>query len=184
MFDSSTLQEELGMDPYSLYRYVTPPPPPLLLSPGTDPIRNPPAKEIPLRARNRLRKKKALLVDHGAELDMHTLIEGAMKDAKYKMTPPLSEEELDDVLSPKYDSLKIQKAWWVVELLTLHLRYQMEDNQWVSYSAWVFSFRTLGFVVLALITGSLYVEQGSTSIHTKTAHQWTPMCQVTDGGRI
>ena len=95
MFDASTLQEELGMDPYGLYRYVTPPPPSLLLSSGTDPIRNPPAKEIPLRARNRLRKK-ALLVDHGAELDMHTLIESAMKDAKSKMTPPLSEEELDD----------------------------------------------------------------------------------------
>jgi hypothetical protein len=29
-----------------------------------------------------------------------------MKDAKSKMTPPLSKEELDDALSPKYDSVK------------------------------------------------------------------------------
>jgi len=41
------------------------------------------------------------------------------------MTPPLSEEEeLHDALSPKYDQLKIQKAWWIIELIPLHLRYQ------------------------------------------------------------
>src|SRR5258708_6019475 len=103
MFDFSTLQEELGMDPYSLYPYVTTRPPLLPLSPGTNRIRNPPTKEIPLRAHNRLRMKKAPLVDYDAEPDMHTLIEGAMKDAKSKMTPPLSEEELNDASSPKYD---------------------------------------------------------------------------------
>jgi len=63
-----------------------------------------------------------------ADPDMHTLIEGAMKEAKSKVTPPL--EELDD-------------------------RYQMADNQWNSYSASVFSFPTLGFILLVLITGSL-----------------------------
>jgi hypothetical protein len=46
IFDSSTLQELLGMDPYSLYPYITSRPPPLPLSHGTDRIRNPP--EIPL----------------------------------------------------------------------------------------------------------------------------------------
>jgi len=83
MFDSTALQEELGMDPSSLYPYVTPRPPPLPLSPGTDRIRNPPAKEIPIRARNYLRKK-APLSNHDAEPepDMHTLVEKAMKDAK------------------------------------------------------------------------------------------------------
>jgi len=81
---------------------------------------------------------------------MHTLIEDAVKDAKSKMTPPLSEEEeeLHDALSPKYDQLKIQKAWWIIELIPLHLRYQRGDNQWVSYVAWVFSCQTLGFVLL------------------------------------
>ena len=156
MFDSSALQE-LGMDPSSLYPYVTPRPPPLPLSPGTDRIRNPPAKDIPIRARNPFWKKKAPLTDHDAEPDVHTLIEGAIKDAKSKMTPPLSEEEeeLHDALSPTYDQLKIQKVWWIIELIPLHLRYQRGDNQWVSYFAWVFSFQTLGFVLLALITGSL-----------------------------
>jgi hypothetical protein len=160
MFNSSALQEELGIDPSSLYPYVTPRPPPLPLSPGTDRIRNPPAKEIPIRrAGNHFWKKKAPLPDHDAEPepDMHTLIESAVKDAKSKMKPPLSEEEeeLNDALSPKYDQLKIQKAWWIIELIPLHLRYQRGDNQWVSYFACVFSFQTLGFIFLALITGSL-----------------------------
>jgi hypothetical protein len=145
MFNSSALQDELGMDPSSLYPYVIPRPPPLPLSPGIDRIRNPPAKEIPIQTRNHLRKKKAPLAHE------------AMKDAKLKMTPPLSEEEeeLYDALSPKYDQLKIQKGWWIVELIPLHLRYQRGDNQWVSYVAWVFSFQTtMGFVVLALIASS------------------------------
>ena len=138
MFNSAALQE-LGMDPSSLYPYVTPRPPPLPLSPGTDRIRNPPAKEIPIRAHNHLRKKKAPPADHDAEPepDMHTLIEEATKDTKSKMTPPLSEEEeeLQDALSPKYDQLKIQKAWWIIELIPLRLRYQRGDNEWVSYTA-------------------------------------------------
>ena len=151
MFNSSALQEELGMDPSSLYPYVTPRPPPLPLSPGINRIRSPPAKEIPIRARNYLKKKTPLVNDDAEpEPDMHTLIEKAMKDAKSKVTPPLSEEEeeLHDALSPKYDQLKIQKAWWIVELIPLYLRYQRGDNQWVSYFAWVFSFQTLGFVLL------------------------------------
>ena len=158
MFNSSALQEDLGIDPSSLYPYVTPRPPPLSLSPGIDRIRSPPAKEIPIRGRNHFWKKKAHLADNNAQPDMHTLIEGAMKDAKSKMTPPLSEEEeeeLHDALSPTYDQLKIQKAWWIIELIPLHLRYQRGDNQWVSYFAWVFSFQALGFVLLVLITGSL-----------------------------
>jgi hypothetical protein len=150
MFNSSALQE-LGLDPSTLYPYVTPRPLPLPLSPGTDRIRNPPAKEIPIRAYNHLKKKKTLPAyrDAEPEPDMHTLIEQSMKDAKSKTTQLLSlgseeEEELQDALSPKYDQLKIQKAWWVLELIPLRLRYQRGDNQWVSYMAWVSP--TLGFV--------------------------------------
>jgi hypothetical protein len=79
MFNSSALQEDLGMDPSSLYPYVTPRPPLLLLSPGIDRIRNPPAKEIPIRAHNYF-WKKAPSANHDAEPepDMHTLIEGAV----------------------------------------------------------------------------------------------------------
>ena len=140
MFNTSALQEKLGMDPTTLYPYVTPRPPPLPLSPSTDRIRNPPAKEIPIRSRNRL--KKTPPADHDAEQVpyMRTPIEDAMKDAKSKTAPPLTEEEeeLHDALSPKYDQLKIQKAWWIVELIPLRLRYQRGNNQWVSYTAWVF----------------------------------------------
>ena len=49
------------------------------------------------------------------------------------------EEDLQDVLSPKYDQLKIKKGWWVLELIPLHLRYQNGDL-WVSRYGCVFPF--------------------------------------------
>ena len=108
------------------------------------------------RSRNHL-KKKTSPADHDAEQepDMHTLVEDAMKDRKSKTAPPPTEEEeeLQDALSPKYDQLKIQKAWWILELIPLRLRYQRGDNQWVSYTAWVLP--TPGLFLLTLITGSL-----------------------------
>jgi len=143
MFNSSALKE-IGMDPLTLYPFVKPRPAPLPLSP-TDRIRNLPAKEIPIRAHNYLRKRKEK-VPPETEADMHSLIKEAMKGTKSKTTQFLGSEEqedLHDVLSPKYDQLKVKKGWWVLELLPLHLRYQRGDNQWVSYFEWVFS----GFLV-------------------------------------
>jgi hypothetical protein len=127
MFKSSALKE-IGMDPSTLYPFVKPRPPPPPLSP-TDRIRNPPAKEIPIRPHKHLRKKKQKARPE-TEPDMQTLIKGRTEGAR-------SEEEQDllDVLSPKYDQLKIKKRWWVLELVPLQLRYQRGDNQWVSYFA-------------------------------------------------
>jgi len=143
MFNTSALQE-LGMDPSSLYPYVTPRPPPLPLTPSKDRIRNPPEKEIPIRGHNYLKKKKKQTQDEDEdeEADIHTLIKETKDDVKSKKTAqPLmlvgseEEEELQDALSPKYDQLKIQKAWWALELIPLTLRYQRGDNEWVSYFA-------------------------------------------------
>jgi hypothetical protein len=144
MFNSSALKE-IGMDPSTLYPFVTLRPAPPSLSP-TDRIRNPPAKEIPIRAHNYLRKRKEKAPPE-TETDMHTLIEEATKGTKSKITQLLGseeQEELQDVLSPKYDQLKLKKGWWVLELIPLHLRYQRGNNQWVSYFEWVFS----GFLAL------------------------------------
>ena len=141
MFNTSALQE-LGMDPSSLYPYVTPRPPPLPLTPSEDRIRNPPAKEIPIRGHNYLKKKKKQTPhEDEEEPDVHTLIKETLDGGKSKKTAqPMpvgseEEEELQDALSPKYDQLKIQKAWWVLELIPMSLRYQRGDNEWVSYFA-------------------------------------------------
>jgi len=88
MFNSSVLQEELGMDLYILYPYVTPCSPPLPLSHGTDHIRNPPTKEIPIGRVITSRRRPLFLIM------TRTLVESAMKDVKSKVIPPLSEEEL------------------------------------------------------------------------------------------
>jgi len=138
IFNTSALQE-LGMDPSSLYPYVTPRPPPLPLTPSKDRIRNPPEKEIPIRGHNYLKmKKRGTPHEDEEESDIHTQTKD---DVKSKTAQPLmlvgseEEEELQDALSPKYDQLKIQKAWWALELIPLSLRYQRGDNEWVSYFA-------------------------------------------------
>jgi hypothetical protein len=139
MFNSSALKQ-IGMDPSTLYPFVKPRPPPLPLSP-TDRIRVPPAKEIPIRSHNYLRKRKQKASPE-TEADMHTLIREATTT---KGTRSEEEEDLLDVLSPKYDQLRINKGWWVLELIPLRLRYQRGDNQWVSYVAWVFSSSSYDF---------------------------------------
>ncbi|PPQ75323.1 hypothetical protein CVT24_007036 [Panaeolus cyanescens] len=53
----------------------------------------------------------------------------------HKPTPFLGseeEEEVRDAMSPKYDQLKLAKGWWIYEILPLRLRYQREDDVWVS----------------------------------------------------
>ena len=119
------------MDPLSLDPVVKPRPPLPLLSP-TDRIRNPPAQEIPIRTHNYLRKRKQK-GPKTTEADMQTLIRKETQGTRSE-----EEEDLLDVLSPKYDQLRIKKGWWVLELLPMKLRYQRGDNQWVSYFAWVF----------------------------------------------
>ena len=130
MFKSSALKG-IGMDPSNLYPMVKPRPllPPL--SP-TDCIRNPPAKEIPIRAHNYF----------------WTRMQSAPSETKAGVHTTLAteeEEDLWDVLSPKYDQLKIKKAWWVLELIPFRMMYRNRDV-WVSRYRWVLLF--LGFMLL------------------------------------
>lgn len=119
------------MDPSTLYPLVKPRPllPPL--SP-TDRIRNLPAKEIPIRAYNYFWTRT------------HNTLSETKTGVRTLATE--EEEDLQDVLSPKYDQLKIKKGWWVLELIPFQLRYQNRDNLWVSRYGWVFPF--LGFTRL------------------------------------
>ncbi|KAF9483555.1 hypothetical protein BDN70DRAFT_990260 [Pholiota conissans] len=120
LFNSAALRD-IGIDPSTLYPTIAPRPPQLPI--GTHGIRNPPAKPIPIRPHAFLRKKSQ------PHPDVQTLLEAAR-------TPFLGseeEEELHDILSPKYDQLSLKKFWWVLEVLPLRLRYQRGDNEWVSY---------------------------------------------------
>lgn len=109
---------EIGMDPASLYPFVTPRPAPLPV--GEHKIRNRPVKEIPIRPHMLLTKKKPSVAE-------------VSKPPPVTMLDSEEEEELMDALSPIYDQLKIKKGWWLLEVLPLQLRYQRGDNQWVTY---------------------------------------------------
>ena len=129
MFNSSMLKE-IGMDPSTLYPFVKQRPSLPPLSP-TDRIRKPPANEIPIRTYNYFWKRTQKAPPE-AEADMHTLLT--------KETRSEEEEDLQDVLCPKYDQLKIKKGWWLLELIPFQWTYQIDENVWVSRYGWVFPF--------------------------------------------
>ncbi|KAF8996538.1 hypothetical protein BDQ17DRAFT_1429685 [Cyathus striatus] len=117
MFDSESLKT-IGLDPSTLYPFVTPRPPPASL--GTNKIEKHPAVPIPLRLQARLKKK-----DKIPELN---------PESKHVPPPFLSEEdeEIRDALSPKYDQLKLKKTWWILEIIPMQLRYQRGDDKWIT----------------------------------------------------
>lgn len=51
---------------------------------------------------------------------------------KMPMVPTLTEEEEDllDIVCPIYDQLELAKSWWVLEVVPLIQRYQLENNEW------------------------------------------------------
>ncbi|KAG2009454.1 hypothetical protein CC2G_012391 [Coprinopsis cinerea AmutBmut pab1-1] len=125
MFKSDRLYE-IGLDPTTLYPFVTPRPPPLPIT-EEHKLRKHPAKEIPIRPQALLTKKKPQ--------NLEALARASQAPAGPMFLGSEEEEELRDALSPAYDQLRIQKAWWVLELMPLQLRYQRGDNQWVTYFA-------------------------------------------------
>ncbi|KAF8157843.1 hypothetical protein B0H34DRAFT_431646 [Crassisporium funariophilum] len=119
MFKSDALRD-IGLDPTTLYPFVTPRPPPLPV--GSHRLQDPPAKPIPIKPHAMLMKKKSIP-------DITRLLEAS----KIPFLGTEEEEELKDAMSPKYDQLKIKKSWWVLEILPMQLRYQRGDNEWVTY---------------------------------------------------
>jgi len=119
MFKTEALRH-IGLDPATLYPFVAPRPPPLPL--GEHRIQNPPAVPIPIRQHAFLKRKNT-----------HPDMPKILQEAKTPFLGSEEEEELKDAMSPQYDQLKIKKAWWILEILPMQLRYQRGDNQWISY---------------------------------------------------
>ncbi|KAJ3746884.1 hypothetical protein EV360DRAFT_1697, partial [Lentinula raphanica] len=96
MFNSQRLKSA-GLDPSTLYPFVTP----------------------------RLQP----LSDTRSTSDSTTLGSKSLKDGKQSESEKIrilteEEEDLMDVLSPKYDQLKISPLWWLLELIPMQFRYQ------------------------------------------------------------
>lgn len=104
----------IGMHPSTLFPLVLPRPDPRPV--GDHKIRMHPEKEIPIRRHSILWWKNKRLtrgdackpIDRGVDTFLGTE----------------EEEELMDALSPKYDQLKRNKWWLVVEYMWLHLRWE------------------------------------------------------------
>ncbi|TFK33598.1 hypothetical protein BDQ12DRAFT_690919 [Crucibulum laeve] len=118
MFDAEGLRG-IGLDPSTLYPFVTPRPPPLPV--GDNKIRPRPAQPIPVRLTSRLRKQKKGVLP---ELPPAPVVQFLGSE---------EHEELHDAMSPKYDQLSLKPMWWILEILPLNLRYQKGNNEWVSY---------------------------------------------------
>lgn len=125
MFDSNRLQD-IGIDPTTLYPFVTPRPP---AHSGSDLQIQTRGKKPPLvkRAFKSLRRKGS------------SIFLGRQGRADEEPDPFITEEdeELADALSPKYDQLNIAKAWWLLEVVPMFFRHQEGNDKWVSWFGYV-----------------------------------------------
>ncbi|PFH47920.1 hypothetical protein AMATHDRAFT_6302 [Amanita thiersii Skay4041] len=124
LFKSKALRE-IGLDPTTLYPFVTPRPPPL--SPGSMHIEKHPEVTLSKHIKSlfRSKAKKAEGSEEGNLITSPSVISATILSEE--------EEELRDALSPIYDQLKMKRSWWLLEVLPLSLRYQKGDNQWITY---------------------------------------------------
>lgn len=133
MFDCEGLRK-LGLDPSSLYPLVTPRPPAI-------PVGNAVFQELTSTPPSWIRRLfdrivgKILAPPDPVSSTASTPIDATKDDTQVGTE---EEEDLKDALSPIYDQLEIQPAWWILELLPLRLRYQRGDSSWVSYIGFVF----------------------------------------------
>ncbi|PBK84150.1 hypothetical protein ARMGADRAFT_943805 [Armillaria gallica] len=106
MFNSERLRD-IGLDPAMLYPFVMPRRPALSVGSAMIPTG---------------RTKTPLLKRIVSKFRHHPLPIGTEE-----------EEELRDALSLMYDQLKLSKSWWILELVPLEFRQQMENGKWVSW---------------------------------------------------
>ncbi|KAF9269485.1 hypothetical protein L218DRAFT_850151 [Marasmius fiardii PR-910] len=102
MFDSRRLKE-VGLDPTTLYPFVTPRPSPLPSS-------------------------TSQIQSSGSSGQLKHKIKRF-----FSKKPVEEEEELRDSMAPVYDQLKQTPIWWILELIPMEFRYQREDNKWGSF---------------------------------------------------
>lgn len=127
MFDSQRLRQ-LGLDPTTLYPFVTPRPPALPVESAMIRTGSP---KPPLRQRlvSAFRHRKSLSGRPGSEGEAHA----AALLAEYRPIGTEEEEELQDALSPIYDQLKRSKSWWILEVIPMEFRHQKGDDKWASW---------------------------------------------------
>ena len=119
MFEAASLKE-IGLDPATLYPFVLPRPPPCCVKQMEHQVRRRPTNPIPVRLHAALKNKRH------AEIHARHVISPA------QFLGSEEEEELQDALSPAYDQLKLQRFWWLGEIIPLSLKYQRGNNEWVT----------------------------------------------------
>ncbi|KIK52337.1 hypothetical protein GYMLUDRAFT_180219 [Collybiopsis luxurians FD-317 M1] len=103
----SELMKDVGLDPHTLYPDVKPRPPHL-------PVTNKYIQPIP-----------------------STSIFSKAKAPEPPAQPKTEEEfELADALCPVYDQLSLRWGWWILEFWPIKMRYQLDNNSWLSYLGW------------------------------------------------
>ncbi|XP_006462907.1 hypothetical protein AGABI2DRAFT_119741 [Agaricus bisporus var. bisporus H97] len=119
MFESEGLRE-IGLDPATLYPDVLDRPAHHEIK-AEHKIRNPP--KVPIRVRP---PRATFSKKRPAEIQAHPT---------FHPSPFLGSEEaeeLQDVLSPTYDQLKLKKRWWILEIIPLQLKYHQSDGKRVT----------------------------------------------------
>ncbi len=136
MFDAARLVD-IGLDPTTLYPFVTPRPPPMSVS-GTTIQTIPPKSPLPKRALKSLKKKSS------------DIFLGKSARPTVAPDPFITEEyeELADALSPKYDQLKLAKLWWILEYIPMVFRHQEGSDKWKSWFGCVHPSSSVNFVNL------------------------------------
>lgn len=107
--------KSIGLDPATLYPFVTP---------RSEPLKPLPSTVAELRASA-----------HKSEASEATLTDEAQASPLAASTFQSEEdEELADAISPIYDQLKLAPAWWILEILPMRHRVQdLRDLLWKRY---------------------------------------------------
>lgn len=111
--------KSIGLDPATLYPFVTP---------RSEPLKPSPSTVAELRASA-----------HKAEATEATLTDEAQASPLAASTfQSEEEEELADAICPIYDQLKLAKGWWILEILPMRHHYQSrKDLSWKTYWSYV-----------------------------------------------
>jgi hypothetical protein len=112
--------KSIGLDPATLYPFVTP---------RSEPLKPFSSTVTELRASA-----------HKAEATEATLTDEAQASPMAASTfQSEEEEELADAISPIYDELKLARGWWILEIFPLRHHVQdRKDMSWKSYWSYVF----------------------------------------------
>ncbi|KAL0063363.1 hypothetical protein AAF712_009758 [Marasmius tenuissimus] len=122
MFDSRRLWD-VGLDPSTLYPYVTP-------RPARLPGGGSRLQAVPKETKRPWVKR---LFSEFPPCSARQDATSALKDGKSGRRITEEEEELRDATAPMYDQLKLKPVWWLLELLPMEFRYQRGDAKWVSW---------------------------------------------------